>query len=264
MAIALMGAGFSATDTSDAVNILYPITMTVQANKARQASGLKKSFFYHPTKSSWWRKDKLCKALGDVVFRMTKNDSALVQHRCIARALGTAKKADVAKSVDAADFKIECPRGNPRSRTAQSRGTLTGIPKPIPSQAPSGEGVETGRAAPKPSGNGEGTVQTTNVIRRRRKSRWYENLLLCESTGSSPVVRTTKPNIPAMIDLWAFGREPATLALRFAQASKAIRCAHRFRRAPSLRVHRWCVHHYREHGLCMEAVPLRQASGDIR
>lgn len=45
MAIALMGAGFSATDTSDAVNILYPITMTVQANKARQASGLKKSFF---------------------------------------------------------------------------------------------------------------------------------------------------------------------------------------------------------------------------
>ena len=40
MAIALMGAGFSATDTSDAVNILYPITMTVQANKAWQASGL--------------------------------------------------------------------------------------------------------------------------------------------------------------------------------------------------------------------------------
>ncbi len=39
MAIALMGAGFSATDTSDAVNILYPITMTVQANKAWQASG---------------------------------------------------------------------------------------------------------------------------------------------------------------------------------------------------------------------------------
>ncbi|WRX71361.1 hypothetical protein SNC55_24420 (plasmid) [Escherichia coli] len=44
MAIALMGAGFSATDTSDAVNILYPITMTVQANKARQASGLKSLF----------------------------------------------------------------------------------------------------------------------------------------------------------------------------------------------------------------------------
>ncbi|MCW6990044.1 hypothetical protein NYV46_27040 [Escherichia coli] len=43
MAIALMGAGFSATDTSDAVNILYPITMTV-ANKARQASGLKSLF----------------------------------------------------------------------------------------------------------------------------------------------------------------------------------------------------------------------------
>ncbi|MEN2734119.1 hypothetical protein [Escherichia coli] len=44
MAIALMGAGFSATDTSDAVNILYPITMTVQANKAWQASGLKSLF----------------------------------------------------------------------------------------------------------------------------------------------------------------------------------------------------------------------------
>ncbi len=70
MAIALMGAGFSATDTSDAVNILYPITMTVQANKAWQASGLKKSFFLPShKKSSWWRKDKLCKALGDVVFQ---------------------------------------------------------------------------------------------------------------------------------------------------------------------------------------------------
>ncbi|RBV42116.1 hypothetical protein B9N07_26325 [Escherichia coli] len=52
MAIALMGAGFSATDTSDAVNILYPITMTVQANKAWQASGLKKSFFRHCCKVS--------------------------------------------------------------------------------------------------------------------------------------------------------------------------------------------------------------------
>ncbi|XEQ10976.1 hypothetical protein LPB16_22810 (plasmid) [Salmonella enterica subsp. enterica] len=50
MAIALMGAGFSATDTSDAVNILYPITMTVQANKAWQASGLKKSFSTIPQK----------------------------------------------------------------------------------------------------------------------------------------------------------------------------------------------------------------------
>lgn len=29
------------------------------------------------------------------------------------------------------------------------------------------------------------------IRRRRRKSKWYENLLLCESTGSSPVVRTT-------------------------------------------------------------------------
>ncbi|WP_370548788.1 MULTISPECIES: hypothetical protein [Enterobacterales] len=50
MAIALMGAGFSATDTSDAVNILYPITMTVQANKAWQASGLKSLFSTIPQK----------------------------------------------------------------------------------------------------------------------------------------------------------------------------------------------------------------------
>lgn len=40
MAIALTGAGFAATSTSDAVNVLYPITLTVQANKAWQASGL--------------------------------------------------------------------------------------------------------------------------------------------------------------------------------------------------------------------------------
>jgi hypothetical protein len=45
-------------------------------------------------------------------------------------------KADVAKSVDATDFQLECPRGNSWSRTAQSRGTLTGSsPRPIPSQA---------------------------------------------------------------------------------------------------------------------------------
>lgn len=40
MAIALTGAGFAATNTSDAVNVLYPITLTVQANKAWQTSGL--------------------------------------------------------------------------------------------------------------------------------------------------------------------------------------------------------------------------------
>ena len=45
MANAQMGAGISATDNSDAINILYTKTKTVQANKAWQASGLKKSFF---------------------------------------------------------------------------------------------------------------------------------------------------------------------------------------------------------------------------
>ncbi|WP_248749296.1 hypothetical protein [Pseudomonas sp. MWU15-20650] len=40
MASALAGAGFDAASTSDAVNVLYPITLTVQANEAWQASGL--------------------------------------------------------------------------------------------------------------------------------------------------------------------------------------------------------------------------------
>ncbi|MCU7646536.1 hypothetical protein [Pseudomonas piscis] len=40
MASALAGAGFDANSTNDAVNVLYPITLTVQANQAWQASGL--------------------------------------------------------------------------------------------------------------------------------------------------------------------------------------------------------------------------------
>ncbi|MCV5525944.1 hypothetical protein OFN18_28140, partial [Escherichia coli] len=78
MAIALMGAGFSATDTSDAVNILYPITMTVQANKAWQASGLKKSFFL-PSHKKVRGGEKISYARLEErwFFRMTKNDSAL-------------------------------------------------------------------------------------------------------------------------------------------------------------------------------------------
>ena len=49
---------------------------------------------------------------------------------------------------------------------------------PIPSQAPAkvGEGVETGRAAPKGREvHGEGTVQTTNALGRRLKPKWYES-----------------------------------------------------------------------------------------
>ena len=48
-------------------------------------------------------------------------------------------------------LQLECPWGNPRCRTAQSRGTLTGHKpqaNPEPSPQP-GEGVETGRVAPK-------------------------------------------------------------------------------------------------------------------
>ncbi len=78
MAIALMGAGFSATDTSDAVNILYPITMTVQANKAWQASGLKKSFFLPSHKKvRGGEKISYARLWETWFFRMTKNDSAL-------------------------------------------------------------------------------------------------------------------------------------------------------------------------------------------
>ncbi|MGH8380285.1 hypothetical protein [Pseudomonas sp.] len=40
MASALAGAGFDAASTSDAVNVLYPITLIVQAKEAWQASGL--------------------------------------------------------------------------------------------------------------------------------------------------------------------------------------------------------------------------------
>ncbi|AZC10955.1 hypothetical protein DKE47_021415 (plasmid) [Acinetobacter nosocomialis] len=48
---------------------------------------------------------------------------------------------------------MECPRGNPRSRTAQSRGTLTGNTLSQSRAKPlRGEGVETGRAAPKAFG----------------------------------------------------------------------------------------------------------------
>jgi len=45
-------------------------------------------------------------------------------------------------------LQLECLRGNPWSRTAQSRGKLRDRPKPIPSQALLREGVETRRAAP--------------------------------------------------------------------------------------------------------------------
>lgn len=52
-------------------------------------------------------------------------------------------------------LKLECPQGNLRSRTAQSRGTLTGYaPQANPEPSPfRGEGVETGRAAPKAFGS---------------------------------------------------------------------------------------------------------------
>jgi hypothetical protein len=47
--------------------------------------------------------------------------------------------------------------------------TLTGNPEP---SLRNQEGVETRRAAPKAFSNGEGIVQTTNFVSRRRKPKW--------------------------------------------------------------------------------------------
>ena len=55
------------------------------------------------------------------------------------------------------------------------KATAFGLANPEPSPR-QGEGVETGWAAPKGrKAHGEGTVQTTNAERRRRKPKWYES-----------------------------------------------------------------------------------------
>ena len=90
-------------------------------------------------------------------------------------------------------LQLECPRGNPRRRTAQIRGTLKAS-GPSQSRAKPGsrEGVETRRGAPKaarprrPMRQGEGIVQTTNALffkGRRRKPKRQENLLLARECG---------------------------------------------------------------------------------
>jgi hypothetical protein len=88
-------------------------------------------------------------------------------------------------------LQLECPRGNPWSRTAQSRGKLRARPKPIPSQAPPGEGVETRRAAP--------TVErlwrrdSPDHERRSGGGESRGGTKICFSkgnAGSSPAVRT--------------------------------------------------------------------------
>ena len=96
------------------------------------------------------------------------------------------RRADVAKSADAADFYWSA-RGETRGAEPLKLGESTrATPPPIPSQALAGEGVETRRAAPKSGGYGEGIVQTTNAIGRRRKPKWYENLLLARECGFEP------------------------------------------------------------------------------
>jgi len=81
-------------------------------------------------------------------------------------------------------LQLECPRGNPRCRTAQSRGTLPGaMPRSRSRAKPPqrAEGVETGRAAPKASGKrwrrDSPDHERRAQCRRRRKPKWYENLL---------------------------------------------------------------------------------------
>ena len=81
-------------------------------------------------------------------------------------------------------LQLECPRGNPRCRTAQSRGTLPGAMPRSQSRAKPpqpAEGVETGRAAPKASvkrrRRDSPDHERRAQPRRRRKPKWYENLL---------------------------------------------------------------------------------------
>lgn len=59
MAIALMGAGFSATDTSDAVNILYPDNhdRRLSYQGSRKPADLKVFFFLPSRKKVRRRKD---------------------------------------------------------------------------------------------------------------------------------------------------------------------------------------------------------------
>ncbi len=87
-------------------------------------------------------------------------------------------------------LQLECPRGNPRRRTAQIRGTLQAErPKPIPSQArlqAARDGVETRRGAPKakrPRRRDSPDHERPFFKGRRRKPKRQENLLLARECG---------------------------------------------------------------------------------
>lgn len=113
--------------------------------------------------------------------------------------------ADVAKSVDAADFDDWSARvGKPPVQNRSNSGKALGAraranPEPSPL---TGEGVETRRVAPtacdrlRGQGQGEGIVQTTNGPWPGGESR--SGMKICfpnGSAGSSPAVRTITPVI---------------------------------------------------------------------
>src|SRR5579862_9204722 len=91
---------------------------------------------------------------------------------------------------------LECSPGNRRCRTAQSRGNLHWRSRAKPEAIQ--EGVETRRAAPKlpQEEQGEGIVQTANLLQQGGESRGrYENPQgLTTRVGSTPTARTTPFN----------------------------------------------------------------------
>ena len=65
------------------------------------------------------------------------------------------------------------PEKSGRRTPVKSANATGGLPPmPTPSQAPPGEGVETGHGGTYRAIHGEGTVQTTNGAGRRRKPKW--------------------------------------------------------------------------------------------
>ena len=84
-------------------------------------------------------------------------------------------------------LQLECPRGNPRRRTAQIRGTLKAErPKPIPSQARIPGRCKTRRGAPKAAGprrRDSPDHERPFFKGRRRKPKRQENLLLARECG---------------------------------------------------------------------------------
>jgi hypothetical protein len=110
-------------------------------------------------------------------------------------------------------LQLECPAGNGRSRTAQSRGKLTGLAssqsraKPLPSRRV--EGVETGRAAPK--AERQGRRDSPDHERPCGGGESRSGAKICYPSGcagSSPAVRTKSEPVPDGHDRLAWVRLP--------------------------------------------------------